>query len=169
MTLALLCLVALAFGNAIPEELTYDAQTVIGNNPMIEPASPWWVPFTTNYWGDKEYDGLYRPITLLALRWEHGALGFGKAPQGYVAVNILLHALTTLLFWRLTLAWFSSARGALAAAALFAVHPLATAVVPNIVGIGDILVALFSVASLLALEAGRRSGGWGWPVLAAVA
>lgn len=165
--IVLLGLIAVAYANALPEELTYDAQTIIGKNPMIESASPWWKPLVTNYWGDIDYDGLYRPLTLILLRTEHGLLGFGKAPQGYVLVNILLHALVAILVWRLARSWSIPPRGAAAAGALFAVHPVATAVVPNIVGVGDLLAALFTLASLLAWEEGHRLGGRSHFVLAA--
>lgn len=41
VALVLLGLIAAAYLSAAPEELTYDAQIVIGKNPMIEPSSPW--------------------------------------------------------------------------------------------------------------------------------
>ncbi|MGB6849924.1 MAG: hypothetical protein WBG05_17135, partial [Thermoanaerobaculia bacterium] len=150
--LLLIVLVGLAFANAFPDELTYDARAIVGENPLLDAGTAWWEPFVINYWGEVGYAAEYRPVSLSLLLLEYGPLGFGREPFGYVAINIAFHLLMTLLVWRLARMWLSSPRNALVAGALFAVHPLATAVVPNIVGLVDILAAVATVAVLVAWE-----------------
>ena len=166
-SLLLIVLVGLAFANAFPDELTYDARAIVGENPLLDAGTAWWEPFVINYWGEVGYAAEYRPVSLSLLLLEYGPLGFGREPFGYVAINIAFHLLMTLLVWRLARMWLSSPRNALVAGALFAVHPLATAVVPNIVGLVDIVAAVATVAVLVAWEKHRATGDWRWAVAAA--
>jgi tetratricopeptide (TPR) repeat protein len=160
-------LVGLAFANAFPDELTYDARAIVGENPLLDAGTAWWEPFVINYWGEVGYAAEYRPVSLSLLLLEYGPLGFGREPFGYVAINIAFHLLMTLLVWRLARMWLSSPGNALVAGALFAVHPLATAVVPNIVGLVDILAAIATVAVLVTWEKHRATGDWRWAAAAA--
>lgn len=160
--LGLILLVALAFGNAPPEELSYDSRAFILENPLFVPGTSWWTPFVTNYWGEVGYSGLYRPLSLSLLRLENGPLGFGQDPLGYAAVNIGLHVLASFLVFQLGRRWLSHQWAGLAAAALFAVHPLASAVVPTAVGQLDLLATVFVLASLVAWEKHRETGSWRW-------
>jgi len=165
--LLLVVLVGLAFFNAFPEELTYDTRGIISENPLFQPETDWWASFVGNYWGDVGYAAEYRPVALSILLFEYGPLGFGRDPVGYVAINIALHLLTTVLVWRLARRWLSRPTAAVIAGALFAVHPLATAVVPNIVGQLDLIAAVCAIASLLAWERHRADRDWLWATTAA--
>ncbi len=146
---ALLLLCAAVFSNALPREFVFDAKPIIAEHPLLEPDVPWWRLFVKTYWGDLENGGLYRPLTLLTYRVEKQWLGFDQ-PWQHAAVNIALHAAVALLLWRLALRWTRRRAAAFAAAALFAVHPVATEIVPNLVGRADLLVAIGLLAALLA-------------------
>ena len=163
--LAALCAFSFCRGFHEGTEFVMDAVSLVEENPRLRPVASLWELVTTNYWGDKGFAGLYRPVSLLSFRWDYQVFGFEDRPQGYVGVNLFLHILVTLLLWRLALRWVGSAAGALITALIFAVHPLGTSVVPNIVGRADLLAALFILSALLAWERvdGENRGAlWAW-------
>src|SRR5260221_10424910 len=94
---------------------------------------------------------VYRPFTFATLALNR-ALG-GLQPWSYHAINLLLHAGVTWLFYLLLL----SALGispetkmvALAAALLFAVHPIHTEAVTSVVGRAELLAAGFLLGAWL--------------------
>lgn len=120
---------------------------------------------TTAYWQLPPADTLWRPLGLLsfALQW---VLGSG-APWVFHSVSVLLYAgvcVAVLALARRVL----SPDGALAAALVFAVHPVHVESVGNIVGQLELWVALIVVvASTLYLRA-RRDGKLSVPVGAAL-
>jgi hypothetical protein len=92
---------------------------------------------------------LYRPFTVLTF-----ALNERFAPANalaYHAVNILLHAIVTILVYLLARRVFDSRRLALIAGVLFAVHPIHTEAVTSLVGRAEVLAALFGAAAMLSL------------------
>lgn len=104
--------------------------------------------WSTPYWPNNPDTGLYRPlaITTFALDW----IWSGGKPAGFIAVNILLHAATTLLGWAILRRVFPRAPMAAGfATLLFAVHPIHVEAVAGIVGRAEILAALFALASYL--------------------
>jgi len=115
--------------------------------------------FGTDYWaGATGSDrSLYRPVTILSFALER-RLSHGAAdPDVSHAINLLLHVLAAaallLLGSRIGLGGFAAS----AAALLFAVHPVHVEAIANIVGRAEILAALFTFLSLLALAAAIRA------------
>lgn len=111
--------------------------------------------------------GRYRPFSLITFALE--VQFFGKSPLVGHAVNILLFALTVVLFFYTALRLFPPDRygpaaiyAALAAALLFAVHPVHTEAVANIKGRDEILALAGSLGALYlalgALHRGAYSG-----------
>ena len=114
-----------------------------------------WQLFGQTYWPPIDGPTLYRPLTMLlfAVEW---VLGNGS-PLPFHAANILLYAGACAALYRLV-RLITDADVALVASALFAVHPVHTEAVANVVGQSELLVA---IALFLAVERyikARRSG-----------
>ena len=150
-------------------------------------------------WDDDEYvtnNGTLRSVDGLRRIWfEIGAVPqyyplvhssfwveyhlWGLAPLGYHLVNVLLHAVGALLFWRLLLRL--EVPGAWLAAALFAVHPVAVESVAWVTERKNVLSLALALAAMLSFlrfapaapcdaeeQPGRNSGRWGWYVCSLV-
>ena len=105
---------------------------------------------TADYWHGYIVSGLYRPLGLLWLWWQHAL--WGEAAGGYHAVSLGLHAMASVLVYQVLRP--RGERMALAAALLFAVHPVhAEAVIP-VYGQLDLLAAVLVLAAILGVRAG---------------
>jgi tetratricopeptide (TPR) repeat protein len=97
--------------------------------------------------------GLYRPLTTFSYLLNYAVFGNGPHPAGYHWVNFALHAVNIALVYLLGLFVFQETRLkerlALALAAVWAVHPVLTESVTNIVGRADLLAAFGVLAGLL--------------------
>ena len=76
----------------------------------------------------------YRPLTTLTYLFNFAVLGNGDRPAGYHLFNLLFHVANVLLVWRLALRITKDRWIAPVTAALWAVLPLSTEAVTNIVG-----------------------------------
>ena len=156
---ALLGLVLVSYGNAVSGPFTFDDWHVIQENTNVR--GPADIPrfFTDpDVFSILEGNRDYRPVflTSMALCWW---IGDGSTLPFHL-VSIALHALNTLLLFGLVrrlgrtsggidppLSPEAVEVGAFAAAALFAVHPLATESVNYISSQSVLLAALFYLAS----------------------
>lgn len=98
---------------------------------------------------------LYRPLTTSSLLLAH--VLHGDRPLGYHVENLLIHALTSLLIWRLLLRWRFAEPTALLAAMLFALAPIAVEPVASIAQRAELLAAAGSALCLLALARERAA------------
>ncbi|MBL8899376.1 MAG: hypothetical protein JNM84_17195, partial [Planctomycetes bacterium] len=96
---------------------------------------------------------LYRPLTTSSLLLSHAL--HGSEPVGYHVENLLLHALASLLVWRLCRAWRFSASTAWLAALFFALAPIAVEPVASIAQRAELLAACGAALALLALTRDR--------------
>jgi len=151
----LLAVVALAYGNSLPNQFTLDDGYYIVENPHVTN------PSVQGMFEPQTYTKVFRPVTFatLALNWN---LAPGQ-PFGFHLFNVILHALVTLLLYLLLQTIFSGLPGrapltqadlslernatVFAAAALFAVHPIHTEAVSSIVGRSELLAAGFLFAA----------------------
>src|SRR5271170_4716418 len=86
-------------------------------------------------------------FTLASFGWWLEGLAFDANPGGFHLVNLLLHALSSILLWRL-LARLKMPAAWLAAAA-FAVHPVAVGTVARVAELKNTLALPFYLLSLL--------------------
>jgi hypothetical protein len=114
--------------------------------------------FTSTAWAGAGLENhLYRPLTTASYALNYAFTGL--APWSYHLVNIALHALVTVLLFRLALWWGLALEAAGLGALLFAVHPIHVEVVANIAGRKDLLAATFMLAALFAHSQALRQGG----------
>jgi tetratricopeptide (TPR) repeat protein len=144
---------------------------VVQENPVVAelrwreaPVAPWWPPRHGVDWRASNW----RPLAMLSLLLERAAAP-GAAPRLHHLGNALLHGALVLALFPLARRLAGPGWPALAACALFAVHPAHVEAAAPVVGRSDLLGAL---GLLLALEAFLRHRGTGsrrWLALAALA
>lgn len=119
-----------------------------------EASSVWWTPS-----GALPF---YRPLGELTFWVDHQLWKLG--PAGYHLTNLLLHLLCTALVYQGARRLSDMPGGALAAAGIFALHPVHTEAVAWISGRFDLLVSVAILASVLAYfrwqAGGRRAWAW---------
>ena len=145
-------IVALTYASSLDAGFTSDSEFIIRRAGRVHAAS--WANvvdiLTTDYWWPGNVMGLYRPVTTLSYLFNWAVLGSRDRPAGYHWVNLLLHwgnALCVYGIGRRVLAL--SIGAAFLGAALFAVHPVTTEAVTNLVGRADLLAALAVLGGLL--------------------
>jgi hypothetical protein len=144
---ALIAAVLIPYHNALPGQFIYDDKAIIAKNPLIRNLHHTPLLFGTSYWGmnvgqPKEFKGdLYRPLTMTTYALNFAAGGLN--PARYHIVNLLLHLGVVLLLWRLVLLLGFSPIIAGITAFFFAVIPIHTEAVTNIVGRAELLSAFF--------------------------
>ena len=149
VVLALICLAA--YWNSFRAEFLLDNQTIILGDPRLR-AVEWqgvWNIFAHHYWWPSLESHLFRPLTTLSYWFNYSVLGNGANPFGYHAVNLLLHWVNATLAFLLVRALTRRSIVALAAAAVFAVHPLTVESVTNVVGRADLLAGMSVVGGML--------------------
>ena len=162
-------LVLLAYANSLSLGLAEDSQFLLTQDPRLQSLSLHNLAliFSKSYWWPLAADLIYRPVTTLSLLVNHS---LGGGPFWYHAVNLLLHAANVWLVWNLAGRLLRNPRAAWCAAALWAVHPIATEAVDNVVGRADLLAAMAVLGGLLIyLDATPQSGWRRWLALFAVA
>lgn len=143
--LAAFCFVV--YANGMTGTFTYDDKAIIRDNPRIRTPSRVGEIFTTSYFGGPRGSGsAYRPILLLSYApqwWIHG-----RVPEAFHFVNVLLHICATLLLGGLLLRACVPPAAAALASLFFAVAPIHVEAVTSLVGRGETLAAVFSLAFL---------------------
>jgi protein O-mannosyl-transferase len=161
--LAALWIAALvAYSNSFHDGLAFDSQRVILADTRIQADTP---ANVQQIWSGDYYNGtgssaLYRPLTTLTYLWNYTDLGDGPNATGYHVVNFVLHALNAALVYLLALAIFDEAWPAFALAVLWALHPVLTESVTNVVGRADLLAAFGVLAGLLCYIRSAVTTGW---------
>ena len=159
--------VAIAYHNSLTGPFVFDDRDSIVENPRIRSLAT-------------SLSGTSRPVVALTLAANY-ALG-GIDVRGYHVVNVAIHLLAALTLFAILRRTFASPRLAaryanaadglaLAAAALWAAHPLATQAVTYVIQRAESLAALFYLLTLYAAFRGASSARRArpWYALAAVA
>lgn len=153
----------LAGASSLGNGFAYDDEEVVVGNPRVTDPALLGTIWTSSWWGPGDNGGLYRPVTILSFALNHRVGGL--RPFGYHLVNVLLHAAVALLVL-LAAAELLPLPAALAGALLFAVHPVHTEAVANVVGRAELLAALGFLGAWLLHGGG---GAWTRRVAAALA
>lgn len=135
----------IAFGvyaNSLGNGFAYDDLVSVEQNQLIVSLGNTWKIFTTGYW--QQWIGAtssYRPLFTFSLALNH-AVG-GLNPFGYHLANVLLHCANCALFFILARKYGLPKSFALLAALIFAVHPVHTEAVSNVVGRMEVMGTFF--------------------------
>jgi protein O-mannosyl-transferase len=159
---AALCAAALlAYSNSFQAGFTLDNKILLLQDPRVRDASVANVGliFEHTYWWPHGESYLYRPFTTLSYLFNYAILGNADRASGYHSINLLLHAVNVLLAYILAHRLIRRFWPAVFVAGLWAVHPVLTESVTNIVGRPDLLAAGSILSGLLmSLKAAESSG-----------
>ncbi len=145
-----------AYANSLGNGFAYDDEGIIVQNPVVTEGN-WLGALSSTWWPEaQEGTGLYRPLTAasFALEWKL----FQGSPLGYHALNLVFHAAGSILVFLLLLE-LATLPGALFGAALFAIHPLHTEAVANVVGRGELYAAVPYLLACILYWKGRQWRG----------
>jgi hypothetical protein len=158
---ALWMLALAAYSNSFQAGLIYDNAPIVGKDVRLRAVSGenLRLILTDEYWYPRTGNGLYRPLTTLTYLFNYSVLDEGPNPVGYHVLNYAIHSLNASLVFLLALALFGEMVPAFAMAAIWAVHPVLTESVTNIVGRADLLGAFGVLAGLLCFAQSRKSRG----------
>ncbi|XP_050093554.1 protein O-mannosyl-transferase Tmtc3 [Anopheles aquasalis] len=163
--IALVCV--LCYHNALNCGFVFDDISAIKENRDLRPHSSIKNVFLNDFWGTpmhkEQSHKSYRPLCVLTFRWNY--LLHGLEPAGYHLVNVLLHTIVSLMYFRMC-AMLLSEMASFAAALLFAVHPIHTEAVTGVVGRAETLSSVFFLAAFIFYtKATRRKKSTGWRYL----
>jgi hypothetical protein len=140
------------YANSALNGFVYDDHTIVEGHPVVTEgrvvdalSSPYWPQVVDGA-------GLYRPVTLssFALEWRL----WNGHPAGFHLMNVAVHTAVSLLVFLLILP-VSATIPALVGGALFAVHPVHSEAVANVVGRAELYSALFVLGACLLFWKGR--------------
>jgi tetratricopeptide (TPR) repeat protein len=166
-----LCLLTLAaYSNSFGAGFAMDNRGLILQDARVHAATAENLDliFGHTYWWPYGESGLFRPLTTLSYLFNYAILGNGDHPAGYHWINFLLHAANVLLVYALGLR-LAGWRPAAWTAALWAVHPVLTESVTNMVGRADLLAGMAVLGGWLLYRKSTESSGWRrWAYLGAL-
>ena len=159
--LALCAIALLAYSNSFHAGFTFDNAVLLqdkqiyaataGNIGLILGHTYWWPTIET---------GLYRPFTILSFLFNYAVLGNGERPEGYHWINFALHAGNIVLAFAVALRLVRRFWPSVFIAGLWAVHPVLTESVTNIVGRADLLAGMAVLGGFLIYLKSTESKGW---------
>src|SRR5208282_4657476 len=164
---ALGLLAFLAYSNSFSAGFVLDNQGLLLQDPRIRELTGENIRLILQhtYWWPIGEAGLYRPFTTLSYLFNHAVLGNATEPAGYHCINFLLHLGNVFLVYALARRLLREFWPSFFAAALWAVHPVLTESVTNMIGRSDLLSAMAILSGfLMYLEsteaAGKRQFAW---------
>jgi tetratricopeptide (TPR) repeat protein len=159
---ALCVITLLAYSNSFHAGFVVDSDYVILRDPRVHAVTIENLNMILNrgYWWLPPEKGLYRPFTTLTYLFNYAVLGNGEQPAGYHSINLLLHSINVLLLYGLALRILKKSWPAAFIAALWAVHPVLTESVTNIIGRADLLAATAVLSGFWMYLKSTESTGW---------
>ena len=149
--LALCVLTSLVYSNSFQAGFALDNRRLLLQDPRIREASVQNLQliFKHTYWWPDGESGLYRPITTASYLFNYAILGNGGRPAGYHWINLILHLGNVLLVNAVALLLIRQFWPPVFIAALWALHPVSTESVTNIIGRSDLLAAMSVLSGFL--------------------
>src|ERR1019366_4695885 len=159
---ALALLTFLAFSNSFSAGFVLDNTGLLLRDPRIREVTSENIRLILQhtYWWPTGEAGLYRPFTTLSYLFNYAVLGNAQNPAGYHWINFLLHLGNVFLVYALARRLLSEFWPAFFAAALWAVHPVLTESVTNMIGRSDLLSAMAVLSGFLIYLESTESAGW---------
>ena len=166
MSAGLVLLTLLAFSNSFATGFALDSQTLLLEDTRIQTVSVSNLSDIVHhtYWWPHGESGLYRPLTTLSYLFNYSILGDRNHAAGYHWINCGLHTANVLLLFALMLRLLGKRPRALTTAfiiaMLWAVHPVLTESVTNIVGRADLLAGFGVLGGFLLYLVSMDTMGW---------
>jgi protein O-mannosyl-transferase len=156
----------LAWRNSVEAGFVFDNKTLLLEDTRIQKVTPENIALILHhtYWWPNEDSGLYRPLTTLSYLFNYAILGEADRPAGYHWINLLLHIGNILLVFALARRLVPSQEDdfwpAFLIASVWAVHPVLTESVTNIVGRADLLAGMTVLGGFLMYLRSAEATGW---------
>jgi tetratricopeptide (TPR) repeat protein len=138
------CLAAALYVPSVWHQFVYDDLEIVVRHPLMHTVRTFPELVVSPYW--YATGKLYRPLTSLTLGIDW-VVATGSPVMSHV-VNVLLHAVVTVLVGLLASRWLPRA-GAVAAATIFAIHPAHVEAVSTAVGRAELLCAAMLLGLML--------------------
>ena len=144
--LAIMLATVLVYANSTGNSFHYDDLHTIQENPHIRSLAniPQFFTSPESFSREKDY-AMFRPLFLVSIAANYAWSGFDT--YSYHLVNILLHATSSLLLWRILLGFGLAPLAALLGGMVFSVHPIGTEPVNYISSRSESLAAVFALAA----------------------
>ncbi|CAH8870233.1 unnamed protein product [Trichobilharzia szidati] len=147
---ALIILNSVIYYNSLGCGFVFDDVSAVRDNQDLRPSASLLEIFKNDFWGtpmtEERSHKSYRPFTVLTFKANF--LLHELNPFGYHAVNILLHTIVVLLFYKLCLCYLRK-EAALLSAMLFSAHPVHTEAVTGVVGRAELLSSVMFLSAVL--------------------
>jgi protein O-mannosyl-transferase len=155
---ALIALALVATARSLGNGFAFDDVPIVVENAQVHTLAPPWEYARQSYWPPKNLGDAYRPWTVWMLALQYAVAG--PAPWVFHLGNLLLTVALVLAVHAL-LHRVAPGGPAFAGAALFAVHPVHVEATANVVGQGELWMALFTVLAVLGYARARQADGPG--------
>lgn len=140
----LVTLIVIVYGVSLGHQFVFDDTSLVVDNELVQLPLSRAGELLTGATGGISY----RPLRIFSYMVDYRIAG-GLDPAVFHASNLVWHVLTTIAVYALACLTVGSLGGALAAASLFAVHPLGSEAVVYVAGRRDLLCTLFVLLALL--------------------
>ena len=159
--LILIALAVLPYFNSLHNGFVYDDIDQVLRNPYLRNFHHLREIFTSSVWsfmGDfRGSSNYYRPVMSLGYLFCYQL--FGAQARGFHLANLLANVAVVLLVFLVTLQMFRSAAVALAAACIFALHPIHSEAVDWIAAVTELELAFFYLLTFGLFLASARAAG----------
>ena len=145
-------LVAICYGNSLPNDFVFDDAPIVSSNPVIRAISP--IQFLkSSYWTQRQYAGIYRPFVILSLSVDY-AMWKRWAP-GFHLTNLAVHAINGFLVFVICESLLGPGIVSFVAMMVYVAHPVHVEAVTTIVGRSELFSACFFLAAWLLFRRGH--------------